>query len=77
MNHAMKISDKTLEITIPADVEIEKVILRNKEKTLFFYPDEEFSSCYECKDYDHEKHYCPRFCKVIRETLKERSSHER
>ncbi len=27
--------------------------------------------CTDCKEYDHEKHCCPRFNRVIRETLKE------
>jgi len=27
--------------------------------------------CTDCKEYDKEKHCCPRFTKVIRETLKE------
>ena len=27
--------------------------------------------CTDCKEYDHEKHCCPRFNKVIRDTLNE------
>lgn len=27
--------------------------------------------CTDCKEYDHEKHCCPRFNRVIREALKE------
>ena len=27
--------------------------------------------CIECPDYDHERHYCPRYCKTIRQTLEE------
>lgn len=27
--------------------------------------------CTECKEYDNEKHYCPRFRKVIRRTVQE------
>lgn len=27
--------------------------------------------CTDCKEYDHEKHYCPRFNRVIRTTLNE------
>lgn len=27
--------------------------------------------CVDCKEYDHEKHCCPRFNKVIRETVEE------
>lgn len=27
--------------------------------------------CYDCKEYDKEKHCCPRWNKVIRETLRE------
>lgn len=29
------------------------------------------SNCLNCKEYNHEKHYCPKYCKVIRETDKE------
>ena len=29
------------------------------------------TSCLDCKNYDKEKYYCPRFCKVIREIAKE------
>ena len=28
-------------------------------------------SCTECEHYDQEKHYCPRFCSVIRDAVKE------
>lgn len=28
-------------------------------------------SCLDCPNYDNEKHYCPRFCEVIRNALKE------
>lgn len=28
-------------------------------------------SCTECEHYDKEKHYCPRFCSVIRDALEE------
>lgn len=28
-------------------------------------------SCLDCPNYDKEKHYCPRFCEVIRNALKE------
>lgn len=35
----------------------------------------EYSECYkectECEAYDKEKHYCPKFCHVIQETIKE------
>ena len=29
------------------------------------------SKCTDCEEYNHEKHYCPKFCDVIRETTKE------
>lgn len=29
------------------------------------------TSCLDCKNYDKENYYCPRFCEVIRETTKE------
>lgn len=31
----------------------------------------EFLKCTECENYNHEKHYCPTFCEVIRNTCKE------
>lgn len=27
--------------------------------------------CTDCEDYNQEKHYCPKFCNVIRDTTKE------
>lgn len=27
--------------------------------------------CTECENYNHEKHYCPKFCDVIRDTTNE------
>ena len=30
-----------------------------------------YKDCGECEAYNKEKHYCPKFCKVIKETLKE------
>lgn len=30
--------------------------------------------CHDCKEYDQQKHYCPRFCRVIRETVEELKS---
>lgn len=29
------------------------------------------TSCLDCKNYDKENYYCPRFCEVIREATKE------
>lgn len=29
------------------------------------------SKCTDCNEYNHEKHYCPKFCDVIRNTTKE------
>ena len=39
-------------------------------------------NCTDCKEYNQEKHYCPKFCYVIRETDKEmrefyRGEHEK
>ncbi len=28
-------------------------------------------NCLECEEYNHEKHYCPKFCDVIREAVKD------
>ena len=33
--------------------------------------DETYMTCTEGPHYDHEKHYCPKFCSVIRDTLDE------
>ena len=30
-----------------------------------------YKDCGECEAYDKEKHHCPKFCKVIKETVKE------
>lgn len=30
-----------------------------------------YKDCGDCEAYDKEKHYCPKFCKVIKETVKE------
>ena len=36
---------------------------------------EQYEECYkdcgDCEAYDKEKHHCPKFCKVIKETVKE------
>lgn len=29
------------------------------------------SKCPDCEEYNQEKHYCPKFCDVIRDTTKE------
>ena len=34
-------------------------------------PLEEFEWCTDCKEYDHERHCCHRFTKVIRQTVEE------
>lgn len=28
-------------------------------------------NCLECNEYNHEKYYCPKFCDVIREAVKD------
>ena len=33
--------------------------------------------CTDCKEYDHEKHHCPRWNRVIREALKDAQPEER
>ncbi len=37
---------------------------------------EDYPTCTECEHYDSEKHYCPRFCQVIRDTLAEAQPYE-
>lgn len=32
--------------------------------------------CTDCKEYDYQKHYCPRFCRVIRKTVEELKSEQ-
>lgn len=29
------------------------------------------SKCKDCEEYNQDKHYCPKFCNVIRDTTKE------
>lgn len=36
--------------------------------------EEENPNCTECRHYDKEKHYCPRFCRVIEDTMAEITS---
>lgn len=31
----------------------------------------DYQTCLECEEYNHEKHYCPLFCDVIREAVKD------
>ena len=38
--------------------------------------EEENLNCTECRYYDKEKHYCPRFCKVIENTMAEITSEQ-
>lgn len=33
--------------------------------------EENYPTCTECEHYDSEKHYCPRFCQVMKDTAKE------
>ena len=33
--------------------------------------DEEFEWCTDCKEYDHDRHCCPRFSRVINTTLQD------
>lgn len=47
-----------------------------------FFEDMEVSKCTDCNEYNQEKHYCPKFCDVIRDTTKEiqdfyRGEHEK
>lgn len=32
---------------------------------------EDYPTCTECEHYDRDKHYCPRFCQVIKDALAE------
>lgn len=38
--------------------------------------EEENPNCTECRYYDHEKHHCPRFCRVIENTMAEMTSEQ-
>lgn len=38
--------------------------------------EEENPTCTECRYYDHEKHHCPRFCRVIENTMAEITSEQ-
>lgn len=35
------------------------------------------SKCTECKEYDKEKHYCPKWCDVIKATIENIRAYER
>lgn len=48
---------------------IDEKIIKNASELL--EEDEQTDSCLDCPSYDKEKHYCPRFCEVIRNALKE------
>ncbi len=45
--------------------------MRTLDDAIAFLKDELAEDCEDCQEYDTEKHYCPRYCKVIRETLDE------
>ncbi len=46
-------------------------IIRAEETDLFKGRKERRMNCLECKEYNHETHDCPKFCDVIRETVKD------
>lgn len=35
------------------------------------------SKCTECKEYDKDKHYCPKWCDVIKSTIEDARTDER
>ena len=39
--------------------------------------EEENPNCTECRYYDHKKHHCPRFCRVIENTMAEVTSEQK
>lgn len=41
----------------------------------FCHPIAEWEWCHDCKEYDQEKHSCPRWTKVIRNTVAELEEH--
>lgn len=61
--------DKDNEITIRLHEALDMAIKALESKC-----DETYMTCTECPHYDHEKHYCPKFCSVIRDTLDETKS---
>ena len=50
---------------IPTEEAIE-IVKQESEKYEEYYKD-----CGDCEAYNKEKHHCPKFCKVIKETVKE------
>lgn len=47
-------------------------ILADEEKLPSAQPDPHYDEwCTDCKEYDHDKHCCPRWNRVIRQTLKD------
>lgn len=41
----------------------------------FYLPKAEWEWCHDCKEYDQEKHCCPRWTKTIRKTVAELEDH--
>jgi hypothetical protein len=56
-------------------IETSRFLIDAKEKVMLLpsaQPEIHFDEwCVDCKEYDHDKHCCPRFNKVIRRTVKE------
>ncbi len=60
-------------ITDPEFEKTDRITFRTKSgKTVEFAKvSEEFEWCHDCKEYDAERHCCPRWNKVIRNTVEE------
>lgn len=47
----------------------ERIVIRRIDNAQTIEPEEEFEWCHDCKEYDQEKHCCPRWSKQIRKTV--------
>lgn len=64
--------DGTLSVKIDDATRVARVLVEDGENGDLYYTDGgDYEWCHDCKEYDTEKHCCPRFNKVIRQTVAE------
>lgn len=59
------------ETDLPKDKGLLVVLKEDIDHSPTVKPCYQTTSCLDCKNYDKENYYCPRFCEVIREATKE------
>lgn len=64
-------SDKGCDGGCVVDQKMYEKVLKVIDKALETTCIEDYPTCTECEHYDSEKHYCPRFCQVIKDALAE------